>query len=212
MQTLASLVDFVSPRPKNDAPQGATERAWVAATAVLASVVLTGLWGLASNAAGASAAGNVVKVPVLLVVSALASLPAALLVWKLLGTRGARATDLLVAYAVALFGGTAVLAALSPIVLLYQHSSARFGPAVAQASAWVAFATGVLVFARVLGRLVPAGASRRVLAAPVALLLVLQGAALTQLASTTSPIFGERTALGRGVDGWAGPARGAGGR
>lgn len=45
MQTIASLVDFVSPRPKNDAPQSTTERAWVAATAVLASVGLSGVWG-----------------------------------------------------------------------------------------------------------------------------------------------------------------------
>lgn len=208
MQTIASLVDFVSPRPKNDAPASTVERTWVAATAVLASVGLSGLWGVASNAAGASAALNVVKVPVLLVVSALASLPAVLLLWKLIGTRGARVTDLLVAYAVALFGGTAVLAALAPIVLLYQHSSAHFGPAVAQASALGAFAMGVLLFVRVLARLVPGADSRKVLIAPVVLQIVLQLAALSQLASSTSPIFANRTALGRGVDGWVAPKGG----
>jgi hypothetical protein len=206
MQTIASLVDFVSPRPKNDAPQGVTERVWVAATAVLASAGLAGLWGLAANASGVSALSNVVKVPVLLVVSALASLPAVLLAWTLLGARGARATDLLVAYAVGLFGGTLVLGALAPIVLLYQHSSASFGPFVAQASAGAAFVTGLLVFVRALWRLVPSGQPRHLLAVPIALQLVLQLAALTQLASATSPIFAERTALGRGVDAWVAPA------
>jgi hypothetical protein len=72
------LEAVVSPRPKTDAPKSATEHAWIAATVVLASVALAGLWGVASNAAGASAAGNVIKVPVLLVASALASLPTVL--------------------------------------------------------------------------------------------------------------------------------------
>ncbi len=205
-QTFVSLVDFVSPRPRREAPQSAVERGMLAATAVLSAVVLSGVWGLAANATGvASAFSNVVRVPVLLVVSALASLPAVLLVWKLVGIQGARVTDMLVAYAVGLFGGALVLGALSPIVLLYQHSSASFGPVVAKVSAAAALAAGILVFVRVLGRLVSSTVSRRLLLIPIALQLVLQVAALSQLASTTSPVFARRTVLGRGIDGWVSP-------
>ena len=58
----------------------------------------------------------------------------------------------------------------------------------------------LLVVVRVIRKLSP-GLAGRVYGAPIALVLVLQAAALAQLASVTTPVFPTRTPMGQGVDG-----------
>jgi hypothetical protein len=209
MQTLHALFDLASARPAlaspasdataTERPIGPTERLHVAAGGALVAVVLAGLWGLAAHGPGGGALANFVKVPMLLVVSGLAALPTVLLGWRLFGARVLRSTDMVVAYAVALFTGALVLAVLAPIVALYQHSSGFAGPYVAMASAAVAACVGGVTFLRALGRLAPREKLTTFLG-PALVLGCVQLAALAQLASVTSPIFDHRTTFGYGID------------
>jgi hypothetical protein len=205
METFRDLLDLVSPRPAHAvAPPGPKRRLFLACSAGLSSMALAAVWGLSSNATSWDAAlGNAVKVPMLIVVSAVAALPLVMLLCKLVGGPGARASDLLVAHAVATFGGTLVLAALSPIVALYQHSSAWAGTGVALGSAVAGGVAGALLLVRAVRRLGGEAASRRAFLVPVCALVAVQLLAMSQLASVTSPVLAHRTAFGRGVDGLA---------
>jgi hypothetical protein len=202
MQTFTTLVGLLAGSDADiDTPLGHSRRLFLGVTAALSSIAFAALWGLAAGGVhAANAFTNLVSVPMLLLVSGLASLPAIVLLWKLAGTGGARARDLMVAYAVALFGGTLVLAVLAPLVALYQHSSSWFGPVVASGSCIVAFVTGAALLVRVLWRLTGGAIAKRALVLPVLGIFVLQGASLAQLASIVPPLMETRTPFGRGID------------
>jgi hypothetical protein len=207
MNTLSILFHLVGGNAPDDGavPCGRSQRLLLAVSAALGTIVLGAAWGLAAGGGHArTARANVVEVPMLLIVSALASLPAVLLLWKLVAG-GARTSDLVVSYAIALFGGTLVLAVLSPLVALYQHSSAWVGPYVAIGSAVLAYATGAMLLVRVFGRLAGEDTPRRTLIVPAVGLFLLQAAALAQLVSIIPPVLGERTVFGRGIDGIVAP-------
>ena len=59
---------------------------------------------------------------------------------------------------------------------------------------------GAAVFVRAIAKLHGSGVSTGALIVPVVLLVVLQGAAIVQLASLSHPLFGQRTAIGHGID------------
>ncbi|MBK6697171.1 MAG: hypothetical protein IPG50_34030 [Myxococcales bacterium] len=202
MQVFPRLLDLVSPTRTDDsaANMSRTERAFFAAVALLVSVALGALWGVAAGSHDHHLAlDNIGKVPVLVVGSSLVALPVALFVFRLLA-RGGRASDLMLAHAVGVFAGCLVLALLSPLVALYQFSSSFAGVPVALGSAVLSVVVAVGVVVRVLRKLAPEG-SAALYAPPVALALVLQLAALAQIASIATPVFPTRTPMGRGVDG-----------
>lgn len=172
------------------------------ASSLLAAIVLSGLWGLAATTTSLGAAGsNLVKVPTLILGSGLAAIPLVVVLWKLVGPPQSSVTSLLLAYAVALFGGALLLAVTAPIVAIYQYSSSFAGPSIAQVSAVLGFLGFMLLFIRALRRVSPVGTNLRKLAVPASALLIVQVLAMAQLASSTTPVFKERTWFGRGVDG-----------
>jgi hypothetical protein len=183
MQSIVLLLDFVGPEapsssPSSRPPHGA-QRLLLAAVACLLAVAFAGIWGVAAGShAGRLAFDNAVKVPMLLVVSSLAALPASLLLFRLTAQKGK----------------------VADLVALYQYSSAWAGPIVAFASAVIGLGVGVAIAVRVLGKLLPGPEERRSALLPVALLVVLQTAALLQLASMTTSVFPQRTTFGRGID------------
>ena len=124
MHTFSTLVHLVSgSEDPAVVPQGRSHRIFLGATAALCALGLAAMWGFAASGLHVShALGNIVEVPMLLLVSGLASLPAVALLWRLTGREGARAFDLVISYGVALFGGTLVLAVLAPIVAPRQQS------------------------------------------------------------------------------------------
>jgi len=199
-QSFSELIDIVGPGAEGPRPEMTrARRLWLATIAYLAALALAGAWGLAAGTQGAHVAlDNVIKVPVLLVVSAVAALPAALVTFRLTSSQ-ARPSSVVLAFASASFAGTLVMALLAPIVALYQQSSAWAGPRVALASAFVGVLVGVGVFTRVLCKTLPSGGRASAIVSS-ALLLALHGAALFQLASVVSPVFPTRTRFGAGVD------------
>ena len=205
METLRTLVDLVSPK-ESTLPKGAAERLFTAGVGLAAALGSASVWGLAAGTGGGHVnLRNLAVAPVLLVASTAASLPVGLLVFRLLARAG-RVTDLVLAYASSVFTGGLVLLLLSPIVALYQMSSRWAGPWVVLASLLVAFAAGFAILVRALGKLTGA-AGRGPFALPAALLVVLQIAALAQLASLAPPLMQERTRFGQGVDGASHAAR-----
>ena len=202
MNVLTHLFALLGPRPMEGPPKTPPERAYTAVAGFVAALVFGALWGLAAGSGGGRlAAGNLLSVPVLLAVSSAVALPIGILVLRLTSER-ASVVDLVLSHASALFSGTLVLVLLAPLVLLYQLSSSWAGPYVAIGSALVAVAVGLFLFSRALRKL-SAGAGMSSLALPVVMLAVVQVAGLSQLASIVPPIFHERTAFGRGVDGIA---------
>ncbi len=173
------------------------ERFYVAGVAFAGALGCAAIWGVAAGSgSGTFAIRNLASVPMLLVVSTLASLPLGMLALRLTSSTG-RTSDLLVAHSGATFAGALTLVLLSPLVALYQLSSAWAGPIVAVATVAIAFACGIAVLVRSLAKL---GTDARVLALPVVLLVAVQLASLSQLAALAPPVLPNRTAFGHGVD------------
>lgn len=197
MNVFAQLVDLISPRKPASPIEGSAERFYVAGTAFLISLVFAGIWGVAAGSGGGHfAIRNLASVPMLIVVSSVASLPVAMLTLKLTSSVG-RTSDLVLAHAAATFTGALVLVMLSPLVALYQLSSAWIGPIIAIATAALAFACAVAILIRTLGKLAVGG---RALILPVGLLVLVQIASLSQLSVLAPPVMPNRTFFGRGVD------------
>jgi hypothetical protein len=125
--------------------------------------------------------------------------PAGLLAWRLSGA-AMRGTDLALGFVGSVFGGTLVLAVLAPLVALYYHSSAWAGPMLGVGSAFVALATGTIMFFRGVLRRLPPGAPKAAAFVPALVILGMQLATLLQLASVVAPIFPERTPFSGGID------------
>jgi hypothetical protein len=207
MHPFAQILALLGPRPLAAAETSRTQRLFLAALALVSALALSALWGVAAGSHdGRFAIGNALSVPLLLLMSSVASLPLGLLLFRLTVAEG-RASDLVLGHAGAVFGGTLVMAFLTPIVALYQYSSSWAGPIVAHASAFVGMAIGLALLVRSLAKLVPEPRARRGMLAPVALLCLAQGAALLQLSAIAPPVMPRRTVLGRGIDGIAAHAR-----
>jgi hypothetical protein len=197
MNVFGQLIDLISPRKPTSSIEGSAERLYVAGTAFLVSLVFAGIWGVAAGSGGGHLAlHNLASVPMLVLVSSLASLPVAMLAFKLTSTVG-RTSDLVLAHSAATFTGALVLVMLSPLVALYQLSSAWFGPLVAVATAVLAFGCAVAILIRTLGKLSALGPA---LALPIGLLVVVQIVSLSQLAVLAPPVMPSRTLFGQGVD------------
>jgi hypothetical protein len=200
MHLFHQMLTLLGPHPLTPGETGGARRLLLATSAFLAALVLVAVWGVAAGStAGHFALVNAVSVPLLLLVSSVAALPASLLVFRLTSTDG-RAADLVLGHAGAVFGASLVLALLAPFIALYQYSSSRTGPVVAMASVFLAIGIGLSLLLRVLTKLASDPRSRRGMLAPVGLLCALQATALWQLAAIAPPVMPHRTSLGYGVD------------
>lgn len=208
MATVQWLVPFstvfhlIGNRPSTSLDEiSRTQRALMIITSLLAAITLSALWGLAATSTSMTASlGNVIKVPTLLVGSGLAALPLVCVLWKFVGPAETRLSGMMLAYASALFGSTLLLAVMAPLVAIYQHSSSWAGPRIAYGSAIAAVVAFGFFFWRTLRRVSVPGASLGKLAIPAVALIVVQGLALAQLASVTTPVFRDRTIFGHGID------------
>jgi hypothetical protein len=159
--------------------------------ALLAGLALSAVWGLAAGSTSASLAiANAIKVPMVVLLSALTALPAGLVVLRL-SNAPLSARELVVSFATAIFGGTLVLATLAPLVAIYYHTSSRAGLPLALGSVFVALATASLLFGRAVKRRVVRHEKRGTSLFAVVVLVVLFLAALLQFVGMASPIIGE---------------------
>jgi hypothetical protein len=177
-----------------------TRRLQLATLSAVGALACAAAWGAAAGSCfPALAVSNLVKVPLIVLLSAVAAAPLGIVAWKLLGD-DTRASDLLLAHARGLLAGAAILGALVPIVAIYYHSSAVAGPLLAVGTALVALVFGGMMFVRFMAQArgeVP-GAWR--VAVPVGM-LVLQAAAMLQLVVLVPPILPDKTIFRKGIDG-----------
>jgi len=177
----------------------------LAVLAIVTALVLASLWGVAAGSASASlAVANSYKVPMVILLSALTALPAGLVALRLTNAK-LSAVELTSAFALAIFGGTLVLATLAPVVAIYYHTSSKAGVPVAMGSVFIALGTATLMFGRSVARRVlektgDATSGRAASLFAVVVLVTLFVAALVQYVALASPIIGEVTRFDGGVD------------
>jgi hypothetical protein len=179
---------------------GRARRIQLIVLAALASLGLAALWGLAAGSASFTLAlGNLYKVPMVVLLSAVSAVPAGMLTWKLMGVRYS-GTDLLMGFATGVFSGTLVLGVLAPLVAIYYHTSAWAGPVLGMGSVFMSLLVATVVFLRNVLKRVPEGTSKKALLLPVAVFLFMQVATLIQFIALASPILPELTVFDGGVD------------
>jgi hypothetical protein len=176
-----------------------------AVLALGAALALSSLWGIAAGSASATLAiANAYKVPMVILLSALTALPAGLVALKLTNAK-LTAVELSGAFALAIFGGTLVLATLAPLVAIYYHTSSKAGVPIAMGSVFVALGTATLLFgravaSRVLEKTGSVTTGRAASLLSVVVLVTLFIAALLQYVALASPIIGEVTRFDGGFD------------
>jgi hypothetical protein len=185
---------------RSSADDGPARRIQLTLAAGLAALVFAALWGLAAGSTDLGLAlGNAVKVPMVVLLSAIASVPAGMLALRLTGMPYS-ARDLVFAFAPALFAGTLTLAVTAPLVALYYHTSVWAGPYLAMGSAAIALVVAGLLFARNAMRRASTEHERNVVMLPVFVTIGFQLATMLQLVSLASPILPETTVFDTGVD------------
>jgi hypothetical protein len=178
--------------------------------ALAAGLVLSAIWGVAAGSSSPHlAAANLVKVPMVILLSAITALPAGLVALRLTNARLSGA-ELASAFASSIFGGTLVLATLAPLVAIYYHTSSKAGVPLALASVFVALGTATLLFGRAVARRVmqrTGSETQGRLASlfAVAILVSIFVAALMQYVAVASPIIGVGTRFDTGFDGLFAP-------
>lgn len=198
MNAARSVFGLLAPDPTVPALAGA-EKAVATITALLWALACSAAWGAIVGLASHHALRDAILAPVLLVSSAIAAVPLTLFVARTVGS-GPPSANLLLAYATGSLAGAVALLLLSPLVALYQHSSALMMGLVGPASAMVGILFGTFIFARVLGKLAGSPEARRGGLFCMLLMFTLQGLAMVQLASVMPPFFEKRTTIGHGID------------
>lgn len=198
MKWFRHMFDGLAGRPTTFEEQGPASRLTLIAMMLLTAALCAALFGLGigSTAIGLAVA-NIVKVPLVVVLSGLFALPAAIIVLRVLGSP-IRATDLWLSQANGTLATALVLASTAPLVALFYHSSNGLSGIVAQVVIFIAIAFGLYVFVRALMERKP---ERKRALAPVMTLVILQLLAAIQLVGLASPMLPEVTPFSEGADG-----------
>ena len=199
MKALTDLLRLATGGALEDEDATPARRAQLALIAVLASLVMAAIWGVAAGISVPSLAiQNSYKLPLMLVIAAAGAVPAGLLAWKIAGVRHS-SRELLHGYALSVFLGCAVLLALSPLVALYYLSSTAFGPMFAMGTAFLGLIVGGATFFRVIRARISASFDWRALV-PAIVLVVTFTATLWQAIAVFAPILPEWTPFRGGID------------
>jgi len=180
-----------------------SQETMLAIIALVTGLVLSSCWGIAAGSSSASlAAANAIKVPMVVLLSAITALPAGLVALRLTNAK-LSGGELVSAFATSIFGGTLVLATLAPLVAIYYHTSSRAGVPLALGSVFVALATATLLFGRAVARRVMQATEgdqkgKRASLFAVVVLVGIFVAALMQYVALAAPIIG---AVGTRFDG-----------
>jgi hypothetical protein len=201
MHAITSLIELTGGQKSAVEGDGPARRTRLALMATAASCVGASLFGLAAGSAdGGLAAANLLKLPMVVVLSAVAALPAGLLAWKVTDAK-IRVTDLLVSLAAANMTATMVLTAAAPLVALYYVTDSTWGGPLAMGTCFLAIGVGGFTYFRAIKLRLPEDVSRRQIWIPLAVLIIFQLIALVQLVGIASPILPEVTPFSGGADG-----------
>jgi hypothetical protein len=201
MHAITSLIELTGGQKSAIETDGPARRTRLALTATAASCAGAAVFGLAAGSADISLAmANLFKVPMAVVLSALAALPAGLLAWKVTDAK-IQVTDLLVSLAAANMTATMVLTAAAPLVALYYVTGSSWASLIAMGACFLAVAVGGFTYFRAVKLRLPDDVTRRQVFVPLAVLIAFQLIALVQLVGIASPILPELTPFSGGADG-----------
>jgi hypothetical protein len=159
---------------------------------------LAAVWGLSAGAAApALALANVYKVPMVLALAAVVSLPAVLVARHLLRI-SIPALDICGALVTSLYRAALLLAGFAPLLGVYAYTSQWFAPVLAQGSALLSLVVAGFSLRHELSRI--DGPSSDLFWLGVITCLTL-GLALLQLVSLATPVLSVPTVFGHGIDG-----------
>jgi hypothetical protein len=164
----------------------------------LSGLGFAAIWGLAAgSAAPALAVANIYKVPMVLALSAVVALPAALVTRHLLRVP-ITPFELCSALVTSLYRASLLLLGFAPLLGVYAYTSQSVAPLLAQGSALMALMCGVVSLRSELARLSAPRSQLWLLGAVVATTLALS---LLQLVSLATPVLTMPTVFGGGIDG-----------
>lgn len=164
----------------------------------LSGLGFAAIWGLAAgSAAPALAIANVYKVPMVLALSVVVALPAALVTRHLLRIAISK-LDLYAALVTSVYRASLLLLAVAPLLGVYAYTSQWVAPFLAQGSALLALVCGGLSLRSELARL---QAPRLQLWLLGSVTIVTLALALLQLVSLATPVLTLPTVFGSGIDG-----------
>ena len=178
-------------------PQDSRQRHDVLVRA-LSGLGFAAIWGLAAgSAAPALAIANIYKVPMVVALSAVVALPAALVTRHLLRVAIAP-FELCAALVTSLYRAALLLLGFAPLLGVYAYTSQSVAPVLAQGSALMALVCGVVSLRSELARLSAPRLQLWLLGAVVTVTLALS---LLQLVSLATPVLTMPTVFGGGIDG-----------
>lgn len=181
---------------------GPARRTQVVILAAVAAALLCAVFGFAAGGTHLSySVSNLYKLPMVVLLASVGSVPAALVAWNLLGCKQ-RPTDLVLGMAAGTLSGALVLAVLSPLVSLYYHTSSFMGPTMALLTAAIGIKVGMMVMVRTVVSRAPADDNFVRRWTPVGVMMVVHLLTILQLISVSS-IMVEDTWLDRGIEGVA---------
>lgn len=205
MSRFLSLFDLASGKPLSREEEGTSHRMQIVVHATLATVVFAAIYGVAAGSTDLGLAlGNIVKMPMVILLSAMTALPVGLVAWKLTGAPN-RASDLVIGVAAGNFSAALVLATLAPLVALYYHSSGYLGGALALAVGALALVVGLFNVVRAVLNRAPGDLLRKGrVFLPLAALVCVELLSLVQFIHIASPILPEVTVFDGGMDAMVG--------
>lgn len=193
----SDLLDVARGRRPDDL--GPAQGIRLMAGAALSSLAFVGAWGLAAGSTDALLAlSNAAKVPMVLLFSVLAALPAGLLAHRLSDSPEST-RSLLLTFAGSIFAGSLVAAVLAPLVAVYYVSSAWAGPYLGIGSAFLAVAVAALLLLRS-GAPETTPADRKSQLIPKLVFAVVTLGVMPQFIALASPILPEHTIFDEGID------------
>lgn len=193
----SDLLDVARGRLPGDL--GPAQRIRLIAGAGLSSLVFVAAWGVAAGSTDALLAlSNAAKVPMVLLFSVLAALPAGLLAHRLSDSPESTRSVLL-SFAGSVFAGSLVAAVLSPLVAVYYLSSAWAGPYLGIGSAFLAVGVAAMLLLHTGVRLAPS-AERKSRLIPKLVFAVVTLGVMPQFIAIASPILPEHTVFDEGID------------
>ncbi len=193
----SDLLDVARGRLPGDL--GPAQHIRLIAGAALSSLVFVAAWGLAAGSTDALLAlSNVAKVPMVLLFSVLAALPAGLLAHRL-SDNPESTRSVLLSFAGAVFAGSLVAAVLSPLVAVYYLSSAWAGPYLGIGSAFLAVGLAAVFLLHTGIRSAPA-AERKSRLIPKLVFAAVTLGVMPQFIAIASPILPEHTVFDEGID------------
>jgi hypothetical protein len=202
----AHIFDLVGGRRLPEEEDGPAHRYRLMIGGVVATALCAAIYGAAAGTSWIAhsetpwmGALDLVKLPMVLILSALAAVPASLLAWKLFDARHA-CTDLLMGLVTANLTAASVLAVSAPLVALYYLTTDFLGGTLAIGVACGAVIVGVLSGMRSIAWRVPEDVSVLRYAPVIAVMTGVQLLALVQLVALASPILPEMTVFDGGMD------------